>query len=231
MDSVARNLQVVNARIEAATKCARQRNVCLLAVSKGHPSAAIRAAYQAGQRAFGESYVQEALAKAAQLHDLPIEWHFIGPVQSNKTKAIAENFAWVHSVDRLKVAQRLSAARPVSFAPLQLCLQVNISAETGKSGCAAAETPALALEIARLPRTTLRGLMTLPAPAHDEASRRDPFRRMRTLFERINADGLSLDTLSMGMSQDLEAAIAEGATIVRVGSAIFGQRARPGVEE
>jgi hypothetical protein len=198
--------------------------VRLLAVSKTFPVAAVREAFQAGQTAFGENYLQEALDKIAQLHDLPLEWHFIGPIQSNKTRAIAEHFAWVHGVDRLKVAERLSAQRPASLPPLNICLQVNVSGEASKSGVTPEEVAQLAGEVAQLPRLRLRGLMAIPAPAEDPARQRAPFARMRELLEAMNGRGMRLDTLSMGMSHDFAMAIQEGATIVRVGSAIFGAR-------
>lgn len=198
----------------------------LVAVSKTVPAARLREVFACGQRAFGESYVQEALAKQEALADLPIEWHFIGPLQSNKTRPVAERFAWVHSVDRLRIAERLSAQRPADLPPLNVCLQVNIDREATKSGVAPEEVSDLAQAVARLPRLALRGLMAIPAPATDPATQREAFRRVRALFEMLRAEGLPLDTLSMGMSDDLEAAVLEGATLVRVGSAIFG--ARPG---
>ena len=199
----------------------------LLAVSKTCPGSAVREAFAAGQRDFGENYVQEALAKVAELADLRAElrWHLIGPLQSNKSREVAENFDWVHSVDRLKLAQRLSDQRPPGLAPLQVCLQVNISGEASKSGVAPADAPALARAIAGLPRLRLRGLMAIPEVAGDLAAQRAPHRALRELLAALNAEGLGLDTLSMGMSGDLEAAVAEGATWVRVGTAIFGSRA------
>ena len=196
----------------------------LLAVSKTFPAAAVREAYAAGQRAFGESYVQEALDKMAQLRDLDLEWHFIGPIQSNKTRAIAENFAWVHGVDRLKIAERLSAQRPAGLPPLQVCIQVNVSGEDSKSGVPPHETAHLARQVAALPGLALRGLMAIPAPVAELDDQRKPFAQVRQLMQQLRASGLQLDTLSMGMSQDMEAAIHEGATIVRIGSAIFGNR-------
>ena len=202
--------------------------VSLLAVSKTWPAAAVRAAAAAGQRAFGENYVQEALAKIDALADLraQLQWHLIGPLQSNKTRPVAEAFDWVHSVDRLKIAQRLAEQRPAELPPLQLCLQVNISGEDSKSGVAPADVPALAKAVAALPRerVVLRGLMAIPEPAGDFEAQRRPHRALRELLAALNAQGLGLDTLSMGMSADLEAAVAEGATIVRVGTAIFGRR-------
>jgi pyridoxal phosphate enzyme (YggS family) len=198
--------------------------VRLLAVSKTFPADDVRAAAAAGQTAFGESYAQEALEKIALLTDLPLEWHYIGPLQSNKTRPIAEHFSWVHAVDRLKIAERLSAQRPTGLPDLNLCIQVNISGEASKSGVAPGEVLAMARAIAALPRLRLRGLMAIPEPAEGFEAQRAPFRRMRELLAELNAGGLPCDTLSMGMSGDLEAAIAEGATIVRVGTAIFGAR-------
>jgi pyridoxal phosphate enzyme (YggS family) len=177
-----------------------------------------------GQREFGENYLQEALDKQAQLHDLPLLWHFIGPIQSNKTRSIAEHFSWVHSVDRLKIAERLSAQRPAGLPPLQVCIEVNVSGEASKGGVATAGLPALADAVAALPGMQLRGLMAIPAPATDVAAQRAAFRQVRAAFEALVARGHPLDTLSMGMSADLEAAILEGATIVRIGTALFGER-------
>jgi pyridoxal phosphate enzyme (YggS family) len=226
MTAITSNLQAVNRAIAQVAQIARQRteNITLLAVSKTFPAAAVRVAYEAGQRTFGESYVQEALDKIAELRDLPLEWHFIGPVQSNKTRAIAENFAWVHSVDRLKIAERLSAQRPKNMSPLNVCIQVNVSGEDSKSGVSPGELLELAQAVARLPQIKLRGLMAIPAPAEGLEAQRLPFAQLRELMQLLNTQGLELDTLSMGMSHDLEAAVLEGATIVRVGSAIFGQR-------
>jgi len=195
-----------------------------LAVSKTFAADAIREAWQTGQIRFAESYVQEALAKIAALDDLAIEWHFIGPIQSNKTRSIAEHFDWVHSVDRLKTAERLSVQRPAHLPSLQLCLQVNISGEDSKSGVAPDDVNALALAIARLPNIRLRGLMAIPAPSDDVAAQRAAFATLHKLFDQLNRQGLHMDTLSMGMSHDFVAAIAEGATMVRVGTAIFGNR-------
>ena len=231
MTSVIGNLSQVHSRIAGACAAAGRPvdSVTLLAVSKTFGADAVRRAFDAGQRAFGENYVQEALDKIAALTDLrpQIEWHLIGPLQSNKTRPVAEAFDWVHSVDRLKIAQRLSEQRPAGLLPLQLCLQVNISGEASKSGLAPDEVPALAQAVAALPRVRLRGLMAIPEPAGDFAAQRAPHRALRELLGRLNDRGLALDTLSMGMSADLEAAIAEGATIVRVGTAIFGGRASP----
>jgi pyridoxal phosphate enzyme (YggS family) len=226
MTTIASNLQAVRDSITAAATAAGRppESIGLLAVSKTFPQEAIREAHAAGQIRFGESYVQEALDKIALLRDLPVEWHFIGPIQSNKTRAIAGHFAWVHSLDRLKIAERLSAQRPPHLPPLQVCVQVNISDEASKQGATPEEAVPLANAIARLPRLRLRGLMAIPAPAQTFAAQREPFAQLRNLFERLNAQGLQLDTLSMGMSDDFSAAIAEGATLVRVGSAIFGNR-------
>ena len=199
----------------------------MLAVSKTCGADAVRQAFAAGQCAFGENYVQEALDKIEALADLRSQlcWHLIGPLQSNKTRPVAAAFDWVQSVDRLKIAQRLSEQRPPHLAPLQLCLQVNISGEASKSGLAPAEVPALAQAVAALPRLRLRGLMAIPEPAGDDAARRAPHRALRELLATLNAQGLALDTLSMGMSADLEAAVVEGATLLRVGTAVFGGRA------
>ncbi len=211
--------------VAAAVSAGRTVNeIQLLAVSKTFPSIALREAYQAGQRCFAESYVQEALEKVAALQDLPIEWHFIGPIQSNKTRIIAEHFAWVHSVDRLKIAERLSAQRPSHLPSLQLCLQVNISREDSKGGVFPEGLSELAQAIAQLPNLTLRGLMAIPAPSEDVAVQRAAFAQLRELKDQLNQQGLQLDTLSMGMSHDFAAAISEGATLIRVGSAIFGNR-------
>lgn len=243
MGSIASNLQEVKRRIAVACATAgRDANirtasggpgatsgVLLLAVSKTFDEAAVREAFAAGQQAFGENYVQEALAKIAALADLrpAIEWHLIGPLQSNKTRLVAEAFDWVHSVDRLKIAQRLAEQRPAGMPPLNLCLQVNVSGEASKSGVAPADLPALAQAVAALPRerVQLRGLMSIPEPAASEPAQRQPHRNLRELMVALQSStGLPLDTLSMGMSADLEAAVAEGATVVRVGTAIFGRR-------
>ena len=226
MTTLSAKLQAVLARIAcAARRFGRDpQDVLLLAVSKTWPAAEVRAAAAAGQRAFGESYLQEAVDKVDALSALALEWHFIGALQGNKTRPVAETFAWVHAVDRLRIAERLSAQRPASLPPLSVCLQVNVSGEPGKGGVSPAALPALAHAVAALPRLRLRGLMTIPAPCDDFLAQRLPFRRLRQLSEQLQADGLSLDTLSMGMSRDLEAAIAEGATLVRVGTAIFGER-------
>jgi len=229
MTSVIGNLQQVHSRIARACAGAGRpvQAVTLLAVSKTFGADLVREAYGAGQRAFGENYVQEALPKMAALSDLRerIEWHLIGPLQSNKTRAAASAFDWVHSIDRLKLADRLSDQRPPELPPLQLCLQVNISGEPSKNGLAPREVAAIALQVAELPRVRLRGLMAIPEPQDDIQAQRAPHRALRELLDELNGQGLMLDTLSMGMSADLEAAIAEGATIVRVGTAIFGGRA------
>lgn len=226
MTTIASALQAVRQRIElAATAAGRPvAAIQLLAVSKTFPAAAVRQAYTAGQRAFGESYVQEAMDKILALNDLPLKWHFIGPLQSNKTRPIAENFSWVHSVDRARIAERLSTGRPANLPDLQVCLQVNISGEASKGGVVPEDLLALARHVQTLPHLKLRGLMAIPEPTADVAQQRQGFRMLRELLERLNSQGFQLDTLSMGMTGDLEAAIAEGATIVRVGSAIFGER-------
>ncbi|MCP1621960.1 pyridoxal phosphate enzyme (YggS family) [Pseudomonas nitroreducens] len=190
-------------------------------MSKTKPAAAIREAFACGLADFGENYLQEALLKQAELADLPLTWHFIGPIQSNKTRPIAEHFDWVHSVDRLKVAQRLSEQRPANLPPLNVLLQVNVSGEDSKSGCSPAELPTLAQAVAQLPHLKLRGLMAIPEPTEDVAAQHAAFARLRELMQALN---LGLDTLSMGMSHDLEAAIGEGATWVRIGTALFGAR-------
>ena len=228
MATIPGNIQQVRARIAQACDAARRpvQSVTLLCVSKTFGADAVRIAHAAGASCFGESYVQEALAKIAALVELrnTIEWHLIGPLQSNKTRVVAQTFDWVHTVDRLKTAQRLSEQRPAQLAPLQVCLQVNISGEASKSGLAAAELPAVAHAVAALPRLRLRGLMAIPEPAGELDAQRAPHRALRELFDALCASGLALDTLSMGMSADLEAAVLEGATIVRVGAAIFGAR-------
>ncbi|WP_140626922.1 YggS family pyridoxal phosphate-dependent enzyme [Methylibium rhizosphaerae] len=228
MATIANNIQQVQRRIAAACAAAQRpvQSVTLLAVSKTQEASAVRDAFGAGQRAFGENYVQEALDKMAALADLrpQVEWHLIGPLQSNKTRVVAEHFDWVHSVDRLRVAQRLSEQRPAHLPPLNVCLQVNISGESSKSGAAPAEVHALAHAVAALPRLRLRGLMAIPEPEGDFEAQRAPHRLLRELQQVLVRDGLPLDTLSMGMSADLEAAIAEGSTLVRIGTAIFGAR-------
>jgi len=226
MATIENGLQAVKSRVAAALAEAgrAEREIVLVAVSKGQTAAAMRAAFAAGQRDFGENYVQEALAKMDELADLRITWHFIGPIQSNKTRAVAERFDWVHSVDRLKIAERLSAQRGPQQAPLEVCIQVNVSGEASKSGCRPEDAAALADAVARLPRLRLRGLMAVPEPGPDRALQRERFRTVRGIFDALNVRGLGLDTLSMGMSADLEAAIEAGSTMVRVGTAIFGER-------
>ena len=223
MTTIADNITTVAARIAAAAQAAGRdsASIGLLAVSKTKPAAAVREAHAAGLRDFGENYLQEALGKQAELTDLPLCWHFIGPIQSNKTRAIAEHFDWVHSVDRLKIAQRLSVQRPADLAPLNICIQVNVSGEASKSGCTPADLPALAAAISALPNLKLRGLMAIPEPTEERAEQDAAFATVRTLQDSLN---LPLDTLSMGMSHDLESAIAQGATWVRIGTALFGAR-------
>jgi pyridoxal phosphate enzyme (YggS family) len=220
------NLQKIHKRIEiAATSCGREPSeIQLLAVSKTKPAAAIREAYAAGQRRFGENYVQEAVAKMQELSDLDIEWHYIGGIQSNKTRIIAAHFDWAHGVASLKHARRLSEQRPDTLPPLDICLQVNISGESSKQGVIPTDAPGLAAAIAGLPHIRLRGLMALPEATDDPQRQQAAFRSVRELLESLNRTGLQLDTLSMGMSNDLEAAIGEGATMVRIGTAIFGAR-------
>ena len=215
-------------RSEIEKACAEsnrsENEVCLLAVSKTRSVEEINELAHLGQRAFGENYLQEALDKISALEPLNLEWHFIGPIQSNKTKPIAEQFSWVHSVDRFKIAQRLSAQRPQFAEDLNICLQVNISCEESKSGCLPNEALELAKQIAELPKITLRGLMAIPEATDDVELQKERFRQVRTLFEEIKLETPTLDTLSMGMSGDLDAAIGEGATIVRIGTALFGPR-------
>jgi hypothetical protein len=226
MDTVEKRLQAVKFRIQTAARASGRdpREIVLVAVSKTFPPEAIRAAHDAGQRDFGESYAQEAIAKMEVLRDLDLHWHFIGPLQSNKTRPVAERFDWVHSVDRIKVAERLSAQRPEGGGPLQVCVQVNLSGESTKSGVPLAEAKPLAHAVAALPHLALRGLMTLPEPTEDEVLQRQRFGALAALLDELRDEGLAVDTLSMGMSDDLEAAIASGSTMVRVGTAIFGAR-------
>lgn len=221
-----KRLQTVQQRIaDACRRFGREADsVTLLAVSKTRGGDELRAMAADGVRRFGENYLQEALQKIEELNDLNLEWHFIGPIQSNKSKPLAQHFDWVHSVDRLKIARRLSEQRPEGLEPLNICLQVNVSGEQSKSGATLEELPALARDVAALPRLRLRGLMAIPAPADDFEQQRQPFRLLHQALEQLNRDGLGLDTLSMGMSGDLEAAIAEGATMVRIGTALFGPR-------
>ncbi|MCC7600108.1 YggS family pyridoxal phosphate-dependent enzyme [Janthinobacterium sp. FW305-129] len=230
MSTIEQNLQAVRDSIAQAAADAQRApgDVTLLAVSKTFGADAVLAAMRAGQTAFGENYLQEALDKIAAvklaLPQAGPAWHFIGPIQSNKTRPIAEHFGWVHTVEREKIAVRLSEQRPDGLPDLNICLQVNISGEASKSGVTPAELPALAHAVAQLPRLRLRGLMAIPEPETDVKRQRFAFAQVRTLYEQLKADGLALDTLSMGMSADLRAAVLEGATIVRVGSAIFGSR-------
>jgi len=228
MATIESRLQQVRQRVANACAAAGRpaSSVRLLAVSKTCPAESVREAHAAGQASFGENYVQEALAKMERLADLggAIEWHLIGPLQGNKSRTVAEHFDWVHSVDRLKLAERLSTQRPPHLPPLQVCLQVNISGEASKSGLAPGDVPGVARAVAGLPGLRLRGLMAIPEPAADVAAQRQPHAALRALLLALQRDGLALDTLSMGMSADLEAAIAEGATMVRVGTAIFGER-------
>ena len=228
MTRIAENLQAVRARIAAAALAAGRLpdDVALLAVSKTWPAECVAEAAACGQHAFGENYVQEAVGKIAALAGLGLEWHFIGPIQSNKTRPLAEHFDWVHAVDRARVAARLSAQRPVSLGPLNVCLQVNVSGEASKSGVLPAELPALAEAVVALPRLRLRGLMCIPEPTDDVVLLRSRFALLRELNEAMRIRGIAVDTLSMGMSHDVEEAVAEGATMVRVGTAIFGERTR-----
>jgi len=226
MTTIRDNLTAVRRRVETACRQAHRdpASVLLLAISKTFSSSHIREAYSAGQRSFGENYVQEAVEKITELSGIDLDWHFTGPLQSNKTRLVAAHFAWVHAVDRLKIAQRLSDARDAHLPALNVCIQVNLSGEASKSGVAPDELAPLAQAVARLPRLCLRGLMTIPEPSPDMSLLRDRFAELRGLRDALNTEGLGLDTLSMGMSSDLEAAILEGATIVRVGSAVFGAR-------
>ncbi len=224
MIDIETNLHAVHERIRLASIADSRCSASVLAVSKGVPESAIRRAFSAGQIEFAESYVQEAIAKINATRDLPLVWHFIGPIQSNKTSAIAENFAWVHSIDRLKIAARLSAARPPQLGPLNVCIQFNSSGEASKSGASSDQLGELARAVAALPGIRLRGLMAIPAPSKNFDEQRRGFRIVRDHFDDLRHLDLTLDTLSMGMSDDLDAAIAEGATIVRIGTAIFGPR-------
>ncbi|WP_341961360.1 YggS family pyridoxal phosphate-dependent enzyme [Pseudomonas sp. RC10] len=223
MSTIAENISTLAERIRHAAQVAQRdpSSVRLLAVSKTKPASDLREAYDAGLRDFGENYLQEALGKQTELSDLPLIWHFIGPIQSNKTRAIAEHFDWVHSVDRLKIAQRLSEQRPTELPPLNLCIQVNVSGEASKSGCTPEDLPALAHAISALPNLRLRGLMAIPEPTENSDEQNAAFATVRNLQDQLK---LPLDTLSMGMSHDLEAAIAQGATWVRIGTALFGAR-------
>jgi hypothetical protein len=226
MSTIQTQLLAVRARIDAACQAAHRnpQTVTLLAVSKTFGPDAVREAYAAGQTAFGENYIQEAVEKIAALHDLPLQWHCIGPIQSNKTRLVAEHFDWVHTIDRLKIAQRLSEQRPAHLPPLQLCLQVNVDGGDNKSGVPPPEALALAKAVAALPNVRLRGVMSIPEPTPDFVAALASLTAVRAVFDALNAEGLGLDTLSIGMSADLEAAIHAGSTMVRVGSAIFGGR-------
>ncbi len=226
MTTISNRLQDILATIQSAVATSpSHQQVQLLAVSKAQPAAAIRDAYAAGQTIFGENYSQEALEKQKQLTDLAIEWHFIGPIQSNKTQVIAQNFSWVHSIDRLKIAQRLNEARSSMPLPLQVCIQVNVSNEDTKSGVLPEQLEALAAAINALPNLKLRGLMAIPAPTTDQAQQITQFKQVRECYDALIRKGFALDTLSIGMSNDYQTAIVQGATIVRIGSALFGARA------
>ena len=231
-DNLQANLQAVHERITKAARAVGRdpSSVRLLAVSKAFPAATIALAARAGQRAFGENYVQEALAKMLEIRRQPhpedLEWHFIGPIQTNKTRLLAEHFDWVQSVDRLKVAERLSEQRPIGMPPLNVLLQVNVSGEASKGGVNPADLHALADVVGRLPRLRLRGLMAIPAPETDPRKQRIVFAALKQLFEQLRSDGPPIDVLSMGMSADLESAVAEGSTMVRIGTAIFGERGK-----
>ena len=228
MTMIETNLETVRARLAAACQAAGRRpdEVTLLAVSKTFGADAVQAAHAAGQTAFGENYIQEAVQKITELRHLPLEWHCIGPIQSNKTRLVAEHFDWVHTVDRLKIAQRLSEQRPSNLPPLQVCIQVNVDGGDNKSGVSPADALALAQAVAVLPNLRLRGVMSIPEPASDFIASQAVLARVKAVFDALNAAGLGLDTLSMGMSADLEAAVHAGSTMVRVGSAIFGGRAK-----
>ena len=226
MNNIEKNLLHIHARIDtAATACNRDPDsVLLLAVSKRKPADDIRSAYLSGQRAFGENYLQEALQKIQELQDLDISWHFIGAIQSNKTRSIAEAFDWAHCIDRAKIARRLSEQRPPQLAPLNVCIQVNLDHETSKAGIDLVELPELAGAIDSLPGIRLRGLMSIPAQSEDVTTQRKAFARLADALQPLRQQGIDCDTLSMGMTGDMEAAIAEGSTLVRIGTAIFGER-------
>ncbi len=227
MSTIAENIKQLRDQIDAAAQLWQRQpgQINILAVSKTHPAKAIEQAHAAGQNHFGENYLQEALEKQQQLQHLDLCWHFIGPVQSNKTRQLAENFAWVHSVDRFKIAQRLSRQRPAGLGPLNICVQVNISQEDSKSGCNLSELPQLIEQISQLENLRLRGLMVIPQPCQEFAQQRQPFARTRQAQEQLNRQyGCQMDSLSMGMSADMQAAIAEGSNWLRIGTAIFGQR-------
>lgn len=226
MQNIEKNLGHIHQQIEQVAKEYNRDsdNISLLAVSKKKPAVDLRSAYDCGQRDFGENFLQEAQGKIGELSDLEIIWHFIGPVQSNKTRALAESFDWVHCVDRLKIAQRLSDQRPDSMPPINICIQVNIDLEASKSGVAVGDIFELAQAINRLPRIRFRGLMAIPAQRSDFKSQREPFAKLRQALKDLQQRGFDCDTLSMGMSHDMQAAIAEGSTLVRIGTAIFGER-------
>lgn len=227
MSTIAENIKQLRDQIDAAAQLWQRQpgQINILAVSKTHPAKAIEQAHAAGQNHFGENYLQEALEKQQQLQHLDLCWHFIGPVQSNKTRQLAENFAWVHSVDRFKIAQRLSRQRPAGLGPLNICVQVNISQEDSKSGCNLSELPQLIEQISQLENLRLRGLMVIPQPCQEFAQQRQPFAQTRQALEQLNRQyGCQMDSLSMGMSADMQAAIAEGSNWLRIGTAIFGQR-------
>lgn len=227
MSTIQTQLRAVRARIDAACQAANRdlQTVTLLAVSKTFGPDAVRQAYAAGQTAFGENYILEAVEKIAALRDLPLQWHCIGPIQSNKTRLVAQHFDWVHTIDRLKIAQRLSEQRPAHLPPLQLCLQVNVDGGENKSGVPPQEALALAKQVAALPNVRLRGVMSIPEPTSNLIASLACLTAVKSVFNALNLEGLALDTLSIGMSADLEAAIHSGSTLVRVGSAIFGGRA------
>ena len=226
MSSIAQSLEEIRNRVTVLERRYERSPgaVRLLAVSKTKPPEAVRAAAEIGQREFGENHVQDALTKLDALADMDLVWHFIGPIQSNKTRVVAARFHWVHSIDRAKIARRLNEQRPDGLPPLEVCIQVNLSGETSKSGVEPQQVEELARVVSELPRLRLRGLMTLPRPCDELDDQRRPFAALRGILETLNAGGLALDTLSMGMTNDMEAAIAEGATIIRIGTAIFGPR-------
>ena len=228
MENIQQRLEAVRAKInEYEQRYNRQSgSVGLLAVSKTKPAAAVLKAWQAGQRSFGENHHQDGMSKISdpKLASLDLEWHFIGPLQSNKTRPVAEHYHWLHSLDRLKIAQRLNDQRPPGLAPLQVCLQIKLRAESTKSGLQPSQALPLAEQVAALPNLCLRGLMTLPPASDDFEEQRKPFHELRDLLEQLRQAGHDLDTLSMGMTHDMQAAIAEGATLIRIGTAIFGRR-------
>ncbi len=226
MNNIEKNLADIRARIGSAASAAERDadSILLLAVSKRKPASDIHLAYAAGQRDFGENYLQEALQKMQELEELEINWHFIGAIQSNKTRSIAEAFDWVHCIDRLKIAKRLSEQRPATLEPLNVCIQINIDQEDSKAGIDLTELPELAAEISALPGIRLRGLMAIPAPREDYSQQLESFARLADALAELQQQGIDCDTLSMGMTQDMEAAIAKGSTLVRIGTAIFGER-------